>query len=151
MLRLLTLTIAILAAALTISACAESENNQTSATTDQPSAVSVSEDVQRIQQDTKEKLEEFKASVVATSQEKLDAWKTKINVLNEKKDALNVTARNLVEKPLADLNTQYDKASGLIGNIKDATSLDAVNEGKVEFMKSMDSVEAAYKKVTSLF
>ena len=148
MFRLTILVIALLATTLMFTACGDNDTNIN--TTDVQPRVSVSEAVEDQAANVGDKLDELRSGAVEMAEEKLSDWKGKIDTIIDKKESLNVTAQKLVEKPLNDLTTQYDKASSIVSEIKEASTLDAVNEKKVEFMKSLDSVDGAYKKVTSL-
>jgi uncharacterized coiled-coil DUF342 family protein len=148
MFRLTILVIALLATSLTFTACADEDSNTETAAA--PDAVSVSEKVQNQAETAIDKLDDIRSDAVEMAEEKLGDWKSKIDAVTEKKDKLNVTAQKLVEKPLDDLTSQYDNAADLVDDIKNASTLDAVNEKKVEFMKSMDSIDGAYKKISSL-
>ena len=148
MFRLTILVIALLATTLMFTACGDNDTNIDA--NDLKAGVSVSEEVQDQAANVGDKLDELRSGAVEMAEEKLSDWKGKIDTIIDKKESLNVTAQKLVEKPLNDLTTQYDKASSIVSEIKEASTLDAVNEKKVEFMKSLDSVDGAYKKVTSL-
>ena len=148
MFRLTILVIALLATTLMFTACGD--NDTTIDANDLKAGVSVSEEVQDQAANVGDKLDELRSGAVEMAEEKLSDWKGKIDTIIDKKESLSVTAQKLVEKPLNDLTTQYDKASSIVSEIKEASTLDAVNEKKVEFMKSLDSVDGAYKKVTSL-
>ena len=116
-------------------------------------AKSMTEDVKEAAGDMKETATEQllakKDEFVADMKSKLETWDGKLADLKTKTDALNPTAKKLVEKPMAELMEKKDIAYAKLDALKAASAGDFTKASE-ELTGSVKDVGTAYDKVVSL-